>query len=371
MIRSERKQHLRRTFRGHIEEFADEMKSEMEEEALKAARDAAAGIDGSDDDLDDSPPTQQRSAGPRDSPRHFLSQFSSRCLSSQHQSDPLLAIGAAACWGWRPGIAKPAASTNDPTACVFEKLPKPPQQLQEQVPLPFSASLLRNSRCAKVTDVISLGTGRLVDESGSDLKSDPINDALSMVSKVTGSETVVAVHRLWRNSPLNSDAIASQFEAVHTPHLDNYVRVQPRISTALELDDYNLTAIETARADTRAWMETERGSAIIQQAVDVLMHAKGAVVLSLDGGGIGGFVQLELVVKLMQMTGRSLTEDVFLMCGTSIGGTAVAILAHGGPRAIVKAERVLFRLVALFAGRNLPYDIDRVVQGGRVARARH
>ena len=54
--------------------------------------------------------------------------------------------------------------------------------------------------------------------------------------------------------------------------------------------------------------------------------------LSLDGGGMGGFVQLEVVKELTRRVGKPLTDVTFLICGTSIGGAAVTVLALGGAR---------------------------------------
>ena len=255
------------------------------------------------------------------------------------------------------------AATVARSSCSHEVVPLlPPLRPESTVLLP--SSIMPEGMPSKITTVISIGTGKVVDTRGmtvgASMSEDPV-DALMGLGAALGSEVAEAAQTLWRSSAIQSEADAEQFEAIHAPHLKWYVRLQPTLTTDLKLDETNLTAIHVAREETREWMQSPHGDAELRRAADALLAQEGAAVLSLDGGGMRGFIQLEVVKELTKRIGRPLTDVTMLMCGTSIGGAAVAVLALGGARAIIKAERVLYKLRDLLAA-GKPYDIDRVVK---------
>lgn len=183
---------------------------------------------------------------------------------------------------------------------------------------------------SRLTTVVSIGTGRFVDARGG-VSRGPV-EALMGLGLWSLADRAEAGQSLWRSTALESDATAESFEAVHAPHFQTYLRLQPPLTTWLDLDETNLATIEAARAETRAWMESASGSAKLQEAADALRAQAGPAMLSLDGGGMGGFVQLEVVKELTRRVGKPLTDVTFLICGTSIGGAAVTVLALGGAR---------------------------------------
>lgn len=56
---------------------------------------------------------------------------------------------------------------------------------------------------------------------------------------------------------------------------------------------------------------------------------KGSRILFLDGGGIRGLVQIEILQKLEQKTGRKVTELFDWIIGTSTGGIVALALVYG------------------------------------------
>ena len=61
----------------------------------------------------------------------------------------------------------------------------------------------------------------------------------------------------------------------------------------------------------------------------------GSRILFLDGGGIKGLVQLEVLMQLEEKTGRKITELFDWIVGTSTGGVIALTLVYGEPMLIV------------------------------------
>ena len=57
----------------------------------------------------------------------------------------------------------------------------------------------------------------------------------------------------------------------------------------------------------------------------------GSRILFLDGGGIKGLVQLEVLMQLEEATGRKVTELFDWIVGTSTGGVIALTLVYGEP----------------------------------------
>ena len=57
----------------------------------------------------------------------------------------------------------------------------------------------------------------------------------------------------------------------------------------------------------------------------------GSRILFLDGGGIKGLVQLEVLMQLEEKTGRKITELFDWIVGTSTGGVIALTLVYGEP----------------------------------------
>ena len=55
----------------------------------------------------------------------------------------------------------------------------------------------------------------------------------------------------------------------------------------------------------------------------------GSRILSLDGGGIRGLVQLEILMQLEEATGRKVTDLFDWIIGTSTGGIIALTLVYG------------------------------------------
>ena len=55
----------------------------------------------------------------------------------------------------------------------------------------------------------------------------------------------------------------------------------------------------------------------------------GNCVLFLDGGGIRGLVQIEVLMELERPTGRKITELFDWIIGTSTGGIVALVLVYG------------------------------------------
>lgn len=62
----------------------------------------------------------------------------------------------------------------------------------------------------------------------------------------------------------------------------------------------------------------------------------GSRILFLDGGGIKGLVQLEVLMQLEEKTGRKITELFDWIVGTSTGGVIALTLVYGEPMLIIQ-----------------------------------
>ena len=62
----------------------------------------------------------------------------------------------------------------------------------------------------------------------------------------------------------------------------------------------------------------------------------GSRVLFLDGGGIRGLVQIEILIELERRTGRKITEMFDWIIGTSTGGIVALGLVYGEYKVVVE-----------------------------------
>lgn len=61
---------------------------------------------------------------------------------------------------------------------------------------------------------------------------------------------------------------------------------------------------------------------------------KGSRILFLDGGGMRGLIQIEILEQLERKTGKRVTELFDWIVGTSTGGIVALALVHGEPESL-------------------------------------
>ena len=71
---------------------------------------------------------------------------------------------------------------------------------------------------------------------------------------------------------------------------------------------------------------------------DTRLHSfnarKGSRILFLDGGGMRGLIQIEILEQLERKTGKRVTELFDWIVGTSTGGIVALALVHGEPESL-------------------------------------
>ena len=86
----------------------------------------------------------------------------------------------------------------------------------------------------------------------------------------------------------------------------------------------------TTRAGQEAVMSTDTAISLAVQLQEMMQFQKaGSRVLCLDGGGIRGLIQLEILSQLEAKTGRKVTELFDWIVGTSTGGVIALGLVYG------------------------------------------
>lgn len=86
----------------------------------------------------------------------------------------------------------------------------------------------------------------------------------------------------------------------------------------------------TTRAGREAVLSTDTAISLAAQLQEMMLFQKaGSRVLCLDGGGIKGLIQLEILSQLEIKTGRKVTELFDWIVGTSTGGIIALGLVYG------------------------------------------
>lgn len=86
----------------------------------------------------------------------------------------------------------------------------------------------------------------------------------------------------------------------------------------------------TTKAGQEAILSTDTAISLAAQLQEMMLFQKaGSRVLCLDGGGIKGLIQLEILSQLEVKTGRKVTELFDWIVGTSTGGIIALGLVYG------------------------------------------
>lgn len=119
-----------------------------------------------------------------------------------------------------------------------------------------------------------------------------------------------------------------RFEKIHLEALDwgaqlasHYSELERNINSRLQ---------NTSKAGQAAVFSVDSAVSLAAQLQEMVLFQKaGSRVLCLDGGGIRGLIQLEILSQLEQKTGRRITELFDWIIGTSTGGVIALGLVYG------------------------------------------
>ena len=75
----------------------------------------------------------------------------------------------------------------------------------------------------------------------------------------------------------------------------------------------------------------------------------GSRILFLDGGGIRGLIQIEILMEIERRTGRKITELFDWIVGTSTGGIVALGLVYGKGRGQERERIVIYNSTPMFA----------------------
>lgn len=95
----------------------------------------------------------------------------------------------------------------------------------------------------------------------------------------------------------------------------------------------------TTKAGQEAVLSTDTAVSLAAQLQEMMQFQKaGSRVLCLDGGGIKGLIQLEILSQLETKTGRKVTELFDWIVGTSTGGIIALGLVYGKSQTLLALD---------------------------------
>ena len=113
---------------------------------------------------------------------------------------------------------------------------------------------------------------------------------------------------------------------------DHWTDLIPRVYYQLT------TAIESKLRDIGVSLfdNSDEGLALAVQMKEMrMLREAGSRILFLDGGGMRGLIQIEILSQLEEQTGRSITELFDWIVGTSTGGVVALALIYGEQTQII------------------------------------
>ena len=107
--------------------------------------------------------------------------------------------------------------------------------------------------------------------------------------------------------------------------LETNINQRLSFSASIGGDDDN-TILVMQQREVALFNKTLRKSAVYSAAIE---YEEGSRVLCLDGGGVKGLIQIEVLMQIEEKTKRKITELFDWIVGTSTGGIVALALVYG------------------------------------------
>ena len=160
---------------------------------------------------------------------------------------------------------------------------------------------------------------------------DPIVEALRSVGATAEIKETIEFHEHEGSSSTTRAHVDDHELAVHFSELNNMLDIKKR---AYKLNSRGDVAREVVQAMER---------------VEEYSRKSGCRVLCLDGGGVRGLVQIEMLRQIEQRTGKRIVELFDWIIGTSTGGVVALALVYGESApgvamTITQLQKIYFQL---------------------------
>lgn len=132
-----------------------------------------------------------------------------------------------------------------------------------------------------------------------------------------------------------ADVNATNSELETPLDLANKHKFQELVSLLQDLDALTGDRLPGFHPTTCPNLLDRNNSSITSEEEASLQPASGSRILCLDGGGIRGLVQIEVLAQIEKLTGKKITELFDWIIGTSTGGLLALGLVYGEGMSII------------------------------------